>query len=406
MNKLKEKLTIPKGWVKKPVLELCDFERGFEPGSKNYLADKNTGVRFLRVVDMTGSREGETYINKSENQYAKIGDVLVTLDGSLGVVRNDLEGHYSSGIRRVTFKNKEFPSVFLFQLLRGRSFQEGLITHAKGTIIKHGGGALQYIDVLIPCEPAEQKKIAEILGIADEELKKTKEVIKATEEMKKGLMQQLFTRGIGHTKFKQTGIGTIPEKWDVQLLDTVAKRGSGHTPSKKVEEYYNGGIRWVSLADSNKLDKREISETKIEISQKGIENSSAYIHPKGTVLMSRDAGIGKSAVMAENMAVSQHFITWTCGESLNNWYLYYFLQSQKSEFERIAMGSTIKTIGVGYFQKLKVPLPQLSEQEEIAEILSAVDEKIAVNKKLLAKQTELKKGLMQDLLSGTKRVTI
>lgn len=122
--------------------------------------------------------------------------------------------------------------------------------------------------------------------------------------------------------------------------------------------------------------------------------------------MSRDAGIGKSAVMAENMAVSQHFITWTCGESLNNWYLYYFLQSQKSEFERIAMGSTIKTIGVGYFQKLKVPLPQLSEQEEIAEILSAVDEKIAVNKKLLAKQTELKKGLMQDLLSGTKRVTI
>ena len=106
--------------------------------------------------------------------------------------------------------------------------------------------------------------------------------------------------------------------------------------------YYNGGIKWVSLADSNKLDNGYIYGTKIEVSKEDLENSSAVLHPPGTVIISRDAGVGKSAILHTAMAVSQHFIVWVCDNSkLSNWFLYYILQILKPKFENVAMGSTI-----------------------------------------------------------------
>ena len=136
---------------------------------------------------------------------------------------------------------------------------------------------------------------------------------------------------------KQTEVGVVPEEWDVDLLDLHSRRGSGHTPNKKLPKYYDGKIVWISLADSNRLDSGEISESTITVSKDGIANSSAVLHPKGIVLLSRDAGVGKSAVAGCDLAVSQHFITWQCNKpTLDNWFLYYWLQHEKREFERVA----------------------------------------------------------------------
>jgi len=402
MQKVKEKQNIPEGWSQDKLGSCLDIQKGKLPRAFSEHEDGYVPYLSIKFFDGVEKR----YSKKEDGLFATKDDLLVIGDGSgSGRIYRGYAGLVSSTFLKISSKNpKKISNNYLESVFKHLDFSRPKFR--KGGAIPHFDfKQLKEVDVLLP-PLIEQQKIAEVLGVVDDEIEKIKEVIKATEKLKKGLMQKLFTRGIGHTKFKETKIGEIPESWDTPLLDTVAKRGSGHTPSKKIEEYYNGGIKWISLADSNRLDKGEISETKIEISQKGIENSSATLHPQGTVLMSRDAGIGKSAVMAEDMAVSQHFITWMCGDNLNNWYLYYLLQSKKSEFERIAMGSTIKTIGVGYFQKLKIPLPSFSEQEKIAGILSAIDEKISVNKKLLAKQTELKKGLMQDLLSGVKRVKV
>ncbi|MFZ2193149.1 MAG: restriction endonuclease subunit S [Candidatus Moraniibacteriota bacterium] len=243
----------------------------------------------------------------------------------------------------------------------------------------------------------EQKKIAKILLRVDEDIENVGKTIKQTIKLKNGLMQGLLTKGIGHKKFKKTKLGIIPEEWDIALLDSVAKRGSGHTPSKSKPNYWNGGIKWVSLADSSELDNRYICSTDKEISEDGIKNSSAVLHPAGTVILSRDAGVGKSAVLSCEMAVSQHFIGWQCGDSLSNFYLYYLFQNWKSEFERIATGTTIKTIGLQFFKDLKVPLPSYKEQKKIADILTRVDDKIDVYKSIKSKLEILKKGLMQDL---------
>lgn len=197
----------------------------------------------------------------------------------------------------------------------------------------------------------------------------------------------------------------LPEGWKVVLLDQAAKRGSGHTPNKEHPEYWNGGVKWVSLADSSRLDKGLVTETDKEISIEGVQNSSAVIHRSGTVVLSRDAGVGKSGVLAEDMAVSQHFIAWDCSASteLHNWYLYHWLQQQKPEFERVAVGSTIKTIGLPYFKKLKIALPPVAEQRRIAQILSTWDQAIVTTERLLANSQRRTRDLMTSLLSGRRR---
>lgn len=233
----------------------------------------------------------------------------------------------------------------------------------------------------------EQEEIAKILKTVDEEIQKVEKIIFLSEDLKKGLMKNMF---------KSEGL---------VLLDTVAKRGSGHTPNKQHLEYWDGGIKWVSLTDSSKLDNRYIYETDKEISMIGIRKSSAVLHPKNTVIICRDAGIGKTAILsADNMAVSQHFIAWQCNEGLNFKYLYYWLQSQKNVFEQIATGTTIKTIGLPFFKKLQIPLLNISDQEKIADLFWEIDEKILINQKLKKKFLELRKGLMADLLSGKVRV--
>ena len=378
MTKIKEKQNIPEGWELKTLGSLVLIKKGEQ---LNRLAMDDTG----KYPALNGGINLSGYTDKWNTET----DTITISEGgnSCGYVNLNRERFWCGGHCYALLKPVEnVNNSFLYQALKSKQGQLMKLRVGSGlpNIQKR---SIEEFLLLFPKSKKEQQKIAEILGVVDEDIAKTQGVIDATEKLKRGLMQKLFTRGISHTKFKETKLGEMPEEWEVVLLDNVSKRGSGHTPNKKVPEYYNGGIKWVSLADSNKLDNGEISETKIQISEEGVKNSSAVLHSKGTVILSRDAGIGKSAVLSFGMAVSQHFMAWTCGENLHNWFLYYYLQLQKKEIERIAMGSTIKTIGLPYFKKMEIPLPNIKEQQKITEILSAVDEKISVNKKLLAKLT-------------------
>ena len=189
------------------------------------------------------------------------------------------------------------------------------------------------------------------------------------------------------------------ESWSEVLLETVFSRVTGHTPSKKHKEYYGEDYSWVSLQDSSSLDNRYIYETKVKITALGIENSSAVLLPIETVIMTRDAGVGKLGVLGLPMAVSQHFVGWICKPKLYQFFLYYSLYRAKPEFERIAVGNTIKTIGMGYFKKMKVAIPILSEQMRISKLLFRFDDKIDLLTKKKEALENYKKGLMQKIFS-------
>jgi type I restriction enzyme S subunit len=172
----------------------------------------------------------------------------------------------------------------------------------------------------------------------------------------------------------------LPIGWTEERLDELAERGSGHTPDKERPEFWNGGIKWVSLSDGSRLDRRYINDTEKKISVLGIRHSSAVIHPQGTVILLRDADIGRCAILGADMAVSQHFIAWRCPESgpLSSEFLYYQLQARRREFERVANGSTILTIGLPFFKSFRVRYPSRAEQDQITRLLRAWD--VAIDK--------------------------
>jgi len=284
-----------------------------------------------------------------------------------------------------------------------------------GTQANLNTGIVVSYKVWHPDDPTEQSRIASILDAADEAIAETETILAKLKQLRAGLLHDLLTRGLDENgqlrdpaahpeKFKQSKLGRIPTGWEVVLLDDVAVRGSGHTPDKENPSYWNGGVKWVSLADSHRLDRIFVSETDKEISDLGIANSSAVKHPSGTVVVSRDAGVGKSAILAETMAVSQHFIAWTCGNRLNNLFLYYWLQHNKRRFESIAVGSTIKTIGLPFFKRLEIALPLRPEQDSASTTLYEMDQLIFSIERESKKQQMLRCGLSADLLSGRVRV--
>jgi type I restriction enzyme S subunit len=139
---------------------------------------------------------------------------------------------------------------------------------------------------------------------------------------------------------------------------------SGHTPNKKVPEYWtNCDIPWVSLNDTAYLREHDyVEDTNYRINELGLANSSARLLPSRAVVFTRDATIGLSAITTRPMAVSQHIIAWLCGPRIVPEYLLRVFYAMAQEFERLAMGSTIKTIGMPDVNELKTPVPPLDEQ--------------------------------------------
>ena len=158
-------------------------------------------------------------------------------------------------------------------------------------------------------------------------------------------------------------------------LTYVAKPGTGHTPGRQRPELWQPGecvIPWFTLGDVWRLRDDTVTtavETEAAISEAGLASSSAVLHPRGTVLLSRTASVGFSAVMGRDMAVSQDFMTWTPGLKLRSRYLLYVLRALRPYLRGLMYGSTHKTIYMPDLLALKVPLPPTPMQELVSDFL-------------------------------------
>lgn len=292
--------------------------------------------------------------------------------------------------------SSELNAGYLFYWLQAHKASFAAV--ATGTTVKGiRKDTLLSTPILLP-PVAEQWRIVEVMRSVDEAIASQRRYEAQAKLARAALLHEHF-----HMADWASGV-PLPEGWQLMLLDEVATRGSGHTPNKKIADYWNGGVKWVSLQDTKRLDQVYISETTQHISEQGIANSSAVLHPDGVVVISRDATLGRSAITVSPMAVSQHFIAYRCGASLDKHYLYYWLQRMKPVFERIGAGSTIKTIGLPFFKGLRIALPPLGVQQETAVVMLDVDRDIMANRQTLANLAGLKASLMSALLSGRARV--
>lgn len=402
---------IPVDWEVINIKEVCQNpEYGFTTSAK----EEPIGPKLLRITDIQNGDVNWRNVpycncpNSLKKRFIlKEGDILFARTGATTgksyIIRECPEAIFASYLIRLRTK-EIIESIFLYYLFNSSIYWKQIKQQIGGSA-QGGVNATLLSNIKIPLPPlSEQKKIAEVLSTVDEAIEKKKSIIEKTKELKKGLMRELLTRGIGRTKFKKTELGEIPEDWNVVRIKDICEIIGGSTPSTNIKEYWNGDILWAVPTDITKLKDNVILDTEKNISKKGLSNSAAKLLPVGSILLTSRATIGELAINLKPMATNQGFANFICRTEIYNWYLFYRLILIKKELKRLASGSTFKEISKNSIRAIKIPLPPLEEQMTIGDILLSLDEVIKQETKNTEYFKNVKKGIMAVLLTGKIRV--
>lgn len=204
--------------------------------------------------------------------------------------------------------------------------------------------------------------------------------------------------------YKQTEIGVIPEDWEIRFLPFFGDVLSGGTPSTNVSDYWNGDIAWCTPSDITTTSGTTITKTEKAITELGLSKSAAILLPSESLLLCTRATIGDSKINLVPMATNQGFKN-VIPRNCDTFFLYYLLQTKKKEMFEKAIGSTFLEISKSALCSIPLQYPAIPEQERIAKALTDMDELIESLEKLIAKKKAIKQGLMQDLLTGKRRLS-
>lgn len=177
-------------------------------------------------------------------------------------------------------------------------------------------------------------------------------------------------------------------------INDIGEVVSGGTPSTSKNEYWYGDIGWITPKDLSSYDDIYISRGERNISSEGLNNSSAKLVPKNTVLMTSRAPIGYIAIANNELSTNQGFKSLICNEKICHYkYFYYWLKLNIKYIINNSNGSTFKEISGGTFKNLELSLPSLNEQKAISSVLWTIDEKISVLKRINKNLEELIKHI-------------
>lgn len=204
--------------------------------------------------------------------------------------------------------------------------------------------------------------------------------------------------------YKDSHLGIIPSEWVVSPLKKLGTVFSGGTPDTKELNYWNGNILWCTPSDVTSLKTRHIKDTENKITKSGLDNSSAVLLPKGSILVCTRATIGAAAISENEITTNQGFKNIVPIKGVDVDWLFYYITSNKYRLLRLGCGSTFLEVAKKDFENFKVCVPPLPEQRKIAEVLSTWDRAIEKQTLLVEKLELRKKGLMQQLLTGKKRL--
>ena len=197
---------------------------------------------------------------------------------------------------------------------------------------------------------------------------------------------------------KETEIGDIPTDWEVSKIIEVCDTTAGGTPSRKKLEYYEGEIPWFK---SGELNDGLIDDSEEKVSQVAIDESSAKLFPKGTILIAMyGATAGKTAKLGIDAATNQAICAIFPDETkLDGDFLQYNLIHSRNELLKNKHGGAQSNLNQGMVKNHQIPLPALTEQQEIASALSTVRDAIEQTEAVIQATRELKKSMMKHLFT-------
>jgi type I restriction enzyme S subunit len=394
-------------WYESPLSTLLVL---LKDGTHNPPKRRDTGVPMLSAVNIQNGKiifdENVSFISEKDykemhkNYEIQEGDILLTIVGTLGrvveVPKIDKKFTVQRSVAILRPNTRLVNPRYLKYYIQSYYFQNQL--KIRSNVTAQAGiylGELGKIPIRFPNLP-EQRKIAAILSTVDEAIEKTEAIIEQTEKVKKGLMQQLLTKGIGHTKFKKTEIGEIPEEWEVKRLSEISLINMGQSPSSAVCNDLGEGIPFfqgnAEFGMKHPIPKRWCTEP-------------TKLANKGDILISVRAPVGELNIANQTCCIGRGLAAIT-PTKINNDYLYFAMQIYKSSLLKVSQGSTFTAINKQDLHNLLLPVPSLIEQKKISAILLSLDSKFEKEKKKLNQLQFMKTGLMQVLLTGKVRVKV
>lgn len=400
---------VPKEWTEHTLSEFFDFKNGLNKEKEAF----GKGTPIVNYTDVWGKRgllkeniKGKVLLSKNEIDLYKVeeGDVFFTRTS---------ETIEEIGLSSVLLEPIN-DCVFSGFVLRARPKKAGIVKEYNiycysSAIMRHeitrkssmttraltNGTLLGEVNINLPNQK-EQEKIAEILQEQDRLIEFKEKLIEEKKKQKQYLMEALLTGKVRLSGFT--------DEWVVIPLGQVSDMSSGGTPLTSKQEYFGNDHIWVSIADMSSSGKY-IFDSKIKLSNLGLNNCSARLFKKGTVLFAMYASIGECVIAGEECCTSQAILGIVPNtEKLNNEFLYYSLIQKKTSIIAMQQASSQPNLNKGLVQSIQIELPPRLEQIAIVNVLSKADDELDLLQKELEEQKRKKQSLMQLLLTGIVRV--
>lgn len=276
--------------------------------------------------------------------------------------------------------------------------------------------------ILLPKNPKEQQKIVEVLTAIDEAIDKTDALIQKYQRIKQGLMQDLLTKGIDENgnirserthKFKDSPLGTIPEGWEVNPIGKECKQGGGSIQTGPfgsqlhAKDYKENGIPIITV--EHLMEGKILHQNLPLVGEADYRRLRKYVLKYGDLVFSRVGAIDRCSFTSykeEGWLFSGRCLRVRGGSRFDAKFLSYLLNYDtcKQWILNNAVGSTMKCLNTTILSNLPIKMPTLPEQSRIASILSQSDDAIQKEEVYKQKLLSLKRGLMEDLLTGKVRV--
>ncbi|MFY1725395.1 restriction endonuclease subunit S [Bifidobacterium adolescentis] len=187
-------------------------------------------------------------------------------------------------------------------------------------------------------------------------------------------------------------------------LSDICSIVSGATPVTTVTDYWGGDIKWITPSELND-DSHVIYDTAKHLTEAGFASARLRMFPKGTVLLTTRAPIGKVAIAGEPMCCNQGFKNFVCSDAVNNEYLYRYLKNRSSELQALGRGATFKELSKKEVAAYEINLPPLKRQLEAVEKLALVDKQVVIAKTQLDKLDSLVKSRFVEMFGDLKSDT-
>lgn len=411
---------VPKGWITKALeltgVKVIDGDRGKEyPKASDFSGDGYCLFLSAKNVTKYGFQFNELqFIDAEKDKKLRKGrvkrsNIVLTTRGSVGhFAYYDASVPYdvmriNSGMVILDADESDLEPNFLYALCRSFIVQKQIEAASFGSAQPQlTVGIVKGLKLPIPTL-VEQKKIAQILSTWDKAISVTEKLLTNSQLQKKALMQQLLT---GEKRLLDDNGVRFSGEWKITKLIQMGKVVSGGTPDTNMDAYWDGDIQWLTPTDVTALTGRFVNNTSRRITSTGLQNCSAVLLPKGSLMVCTRATIGALAISASEICTNQGFKNIIPNEEFNVEFIYYLLQMNIKEMIKKSSGSTFLELSKKDFEAISVSCPLIKEQQKIAAVLSAADAEISILEKKLACLKDEKKALMQQLLTGKRRVKV